>query len=924
MMKLFRNFTIFLLAVLFSQFSNAQSVPEPKITIHLDSARFNDFVKEVEKQTGYFFYYDAARFDSLTIDLDVKEQTIRAVLDQVFRGSDFTYALDLAKRVYITEGQKIITQLQPGLFNPNSPDNADLITYTTPDNDAQEKLLSTAESKVHDVGVKRYKIPPGNSTVTGYVRSAVTGEPVIGAAVFIESPSIGVTTDALGFYTLTIPRGKQKLRIKSTGMRETQRQIILYSDGKLDVEMRESVIALKEVSVKAGMDKNVVSTDMGQVKLTIKNLKQVPTVFGETDLLRTVLTLPGVKSVGENSTGLNVRGGSTDQNLILFNDAVIYNPSHLFGFFSAFNPDVLKDVELYKSTIPSKYGGRLSSVLDINSRDGNKKKFVASGGIGLVTGRLTLEGPIIKDKTSFIIGGRSTYSDWVLNRLDDIKYNKSSASFYDVNLQVSHEINQKNSLLVTAYMSKDRFKLLGDTTYSYQNQLAALKWKHTFNARLYSEFTASHSMYKYHMESQGLPLNAFDLKFDINQSQFKADFNYILHPKHTLNFGLSSVYYKLHPGSFQPRGEQSLVIPDKLEQEQALESALYLEDKFEVSPRLSINAGLRYSFYQYLGPRTVNKYVAGYPIDKIYEDGTQTYAAGKKIKGYGGPEYRLSMRYTLFDNLALKLSYNTLRQYIHLLSNTMTVSPTDIWKLSDQYIKPQTGSQISLGLYKNLRGNKIEVSLEGYYKRIHNFLDYKGGDSLIMNPRIEAAVLGTQGKAYGVEFMMKKMTGKLNGWVGYTYSRTLLRALDRESADAPNHGNYYPSNYDKPHDFTLVSNYRFTHRLSFSYNFTYSTGRPYTPPIGKYIIDGAERVYYADRNQYRIPDYYRMDVSVNIEGNHKIRKLAHSSWTLAVYNVLGRKNPSSVYFQTVGGQINGYQLSIFGRPIPTITYNFRF
>lgn len=923
-MKIFRNFTLLFSLIFFSQYGWAQHVTEPRITMRLDSARFNDFVKDVERQSGYFFYYDAARFDSLTIDLDVKDQTIRTVLEQVFRGSDFTYAFDTGKRVYITEGQKIITQLQPGLFNPNSPDGNEPVTYASPDNAAQEKLLSTAESKVHEIGIKKYKIQPGNSTVTGYIRSAVTGEPVVGAAIFIESPSIGVTTDALGFYALTIPRGKQKLKIKSFGMRETQRQVILYSDGKLDVEMRESVIALKEVSVKAGMDKNVVGTQMGQVKLTIKNLKQVPTVFGETDLLRTVLTLPGVKSVSENSTGLNVRGGSTDQNLIQFNDAVIYNPSHLFGFFSAFNPDVLKDVELYKSTIPSRFGGRLSSVLDINSRDGNKKKFVASGGVGLVTGRLTLEGPIIKDKTSFMLGGRSTYSSWLLKRLDDEKYNKSSASFYDINFNVSHEINEKNSLFVTAYMSKDKFKLFGDTTYSYQNQLASLKWKHTFNSRLYGEFTASHSKYNYEMESQGLPLNAFDLKFDINQSQFKADFNYVLHPKHTLDFGLSSIYYKLHPGSFQPNSEQSLVIPDELQREQALESALYIEDKFEVNPKLSITAGLRYSFYQYLGPRTVNKYVPGFPIDKIYEDGTQTYASGKKIKGYGGPEYRLSLRYTVYDNLALKVSYNTLRQYIHLLTNTMTVSPTDIWKLSDQYIKPQTGDQVSVGLYKNFRGNKIEVSLEGYYKNIQNFLDYKGGDSLIMNPRIEAAVLGTRGKAYGVELMVKKMTGKLNGWIGYTYSRTLLRALDRESPDAPNKGNYYPSNYDKPHDFTMITNYRLSHRFSVSFNFTYSTGRPYTPPVGKYIIDGAQRVYYADRNQFRIPDYYRADLAMNIEGNHKVRKLAHSSWTLAVYNVLGRKNPSSVYFQTQGGRVNGYQLSIFGQPIPTITYNFRF
>jgi hypothetical protein len=916
---------IFLFCCLLSvKQSLAQTVAVKKITMRLDSARFNEFVKQIESQTDYYFYYDATRFDSLTLDLNVTDLTVREVLDQVFRGSEFEYAIDDEKRIYVTQGQRIITQLQPGLFNPDVMGDGGGIIYEGPDDAMKEKLLSSAESKVHDIGIKKHKITPGNSTVTGYIRNAITGEPVIGAAVFIDSPSIGVTTDALGLYSLTIPRGKHVVRIKSFGMRETQRQIVLYSNGKLDIEMRESVIALKEVSVKAGMDKNVVSTQMGQVKLTIKNLKQVPTVFGETDLLRTIMTLPGIKSVGENSTGLNVRGGSTDQNLILYNDAVIYNPSHLFGFFSAFNPDVLRDVELYKSTIPSKYGGRLASVLDINSRDGNKKKYVVSGGIGLLTGRLTVEGPIVKDKTSFLLGGRSTYSNWLIRALDNPEYNKSSASFYDVNLHLSHEINEKNSLFLTAYTSDDRFRLYGDTLYTYQNQLAALKWKHTFNTKLYSEFTVSHSKYQYAMGASGLPLNSFDLKFNIQQSNFKADFSYILDPRHTIDFGVSSIYYKLSPGTFTPRGPESLIRPDELEREQGLESAVYVEDKFEVNPKLSLTGGIRFSFFQYLGPKTINKYVPGFPIDYPYQDGTETFGKGKNIQTYGGPEFRASMRYSVLDNLSLKLSYNTLRQYIHLLTNTMSVSPTDIWKLSDRYVKPQIGDQISLGLYRNFRGNKIEVSLEGYYKNIKNFLDYKGGDSLIMNHDIEAAVLNTNAKAYGVEFMMKKMTGKLNGWISYTYARTLLRAVDRESPEAPNDGNYYPSNYDKPHDFTMITNYRVSHRFSLSLNFTYSTGRPYTPPIGKYYIDGAQRVYYADRNQFRIPDYYRADIAMNIEGNHRVKKLAHSSWTLSVYNLLGRKNPSSVYFQTKDGQVNGYQLSIFGQPIPTITYNFRF
>lgn len=917
MKKIYQALLVISLLVSNATWVAGQGTAEPRINGQFNDIKFKDFVQTIESQTPYYFYYDATQLDNLQIFMQIQNQPLPAVLALVFKDTEYTYAIDAQNRVYITKGTAIITQL------PTDAASQDALSYAPP-GDEQEKMLATAENKLYEVGPRKVRITPGNSTVSGLVRNAVTGEPVIGAAVFIDASQIGVTTDVFGFYSLSIPRGKQKLRVKSVGMRETYRQIMLYSDGKLDVDVLESVTALKEVKIKAGQDANVASSSMGQVKLSIKTLKQVPTVMGETDLLRTVMTLPGVKSVGESSVGLNVRGGSADQNLILFNDATVFNPSHLFGFFSAFNPDILKDVELYKSSIPARLGGRLSSVLDISSRDGNKKKFVGSGGIGLITGRLSLEGPIVKDKSSFLIGGRSTYSNWLLKRLDTGEYNKSTASFYDVNAHISHEVNEKNSVYVTGYLSKDRFRLFGDTIYAYQNQLASLKWKHTFNAKLYGTFTAAYTNYEYAVASIQVPLNAFDLKFGIKQASGKAEFSYLLNARHTLDFGVSTIRYQVSPGNFQPRSSESLILPDQLEAEQGQESAIYIEDRFEVSPRLLITAGLRFSVFNYLGPKTVNQYLPGQPIDKLYDTGTQTYGAGEFIKTYGGPEYRISLRQMLTGDLSLKVSYNTLRQYIHLLSNTMVASPTDIWKLSDGYIKPQLGDQLAVGLYRNLRGNQIELSVEGYYKNIKNFLDYKGGDSLIMNPRIEAAVINTQGKAYGIELMLRKMTGKLNGWVGYTYSRSLLRASDRTSPDAPNDGNYYPSNYDKPHDFTAITNYRLSHRFSMSFNFTYSTGRPYTPPIGKYTIEGAQRIYYASRNQYRIPDYYRVDVSMNIEGNHKIRKLAHSSWTIAVYNLLGRKNPSSVYFQTQGGVVNGYKLSIFGQPIPTVTYNFRF
>ncbi len=916
--------TLLLLLVSFSTLF-AQTQSEKRLTLQLNDARFGQFVKEAEVQTSHYFYYDASQLDSLKITLQATDQTLVSVLLQVFKDTEFKFSIDDRQRVFVTSGQAIITQLPDDLFNLNTPNKeSDQNQYVAPTSEEQDKLLSTAESKLYNIGAQRQRITEGKSVISGYVRNAVTGEPVIGAAVYIESPSIGVSTDALGFFALTIPRGKHTLKVKSIGMRDTYRRIVLYGDGKLDIEMQESVTALKEVSITAGRDVNIAGTQMGQVKLNIKTMKQVPTAFGETDLLRTVLTLPGVKAVSESSVGLNVRGGSTDQNLILFNDAVVYNPSHLFGFFSAFNPDVIKEVELYKSTIPSKYGGRLSSVLEINSRDGNKKKFVGSGGIGLLTGRFAIEGPIVKEKSSFILAGRSTYSNWVLKKLDNPSFSKSTASFYDVNLHINHEINEKNSISLMGYLSKDQFRFFGDTAYSYQNQLASLKWKHTFNPKFYSVFTTAYSRYQYDIGSQSVPINAFDLKFDISQSTVKADFTYFLHPQHTLDFGVNTVYYKLYPGTLQPAHPESLLIPDIMESEQAVESAVYLEDRFDVSPRLSLSGGIRFSMFNYLGPKTVYTYTPGLPIDKIYTDGSQTYAAGKNIKTYQGPEYRVSARYLVNATTSLKVSYNTTRQYIHLLTNTMVMSPTDIWKLSDSYIKPQLGSQMALGVYRNLRGNKLELSVEAYYKNIQNFLDYKGGDSLILNHRVETAVISTTGKAYGIELMVKKLTGKLNGWVSYTYARSLLRANDRTSSDAPNKGNYYPSNYDKPHDFTMVSNYKFSHRFSLSLNFTYSSGRPYTPPIGKYILEGVPRIYYAERNQFRIPDYYRMDFSMNVEGNHKIKKLAHSSWTFAIFNVLGRKNPSSVYFRSQNGIVNGYMLSIFGQPIPTVTYNFRF
>jgi len=437
-------------------------------------------------------------------------------------------------------------------------------------------------------------------------------------------------------------------------------------------------------------------------------------------------------------------------------------------------------------------------------------------------------------------------------------------------------------------------------------------------------FTAAYDRYTYENNSVKNKVNAYKMSFDINQLNVKYDFTYTFSKTHLLDFGVGSIYYKLHPGSFTPFDKESLVVPDVLQPEQALESAVYVGDRLDVNPKISLSTGLRYSMFNYLGANNVNTYAPNLPIDESSFIKTVPYKSGQFIKTYGGPEVRFSGRYSLTKSFSVKAGYNTLRQYIHMLSNTTSISPTDIWKLSDPNIKPQYGDQVSLGLFKNFKTDSIEMSVEVYYKRLQNYLDYKSGAQLVLNPHIETDVINTKGKAYGVEFMVKKKAGKLHGWLSYTYSRTLLKMDDPNAGTIINNGNFYPSNYDKPHDATLVGNYAINHRFSLSLNVTYSTGRPITLPIGRYYYGGSQRALYSDRNAYRIPDYFRSDFSMNIEGNHKVHQFWHNSWTIGVYNLTGRKNPYSVYFTSENGVINGYKLSIFGSAIPFINFNIRF
>jgi hypothetical protein len=901
----------------------AQKNPQNLISGDFINLTIQDFTMQLEQQTNYYFYYDVSLFDSLRFTLKTDHEPLSIVMNRAFSKTEFTWSVGRYDEVFLMKGTFIQTNLMPAIVDTAKKKRSVYVEV----NESKDQNVSiqnaNLENKLYQIGTNAANNVQPYALVSGYVRDAKSGEAISGASIYIEKPKIGVASDQYGYYAISLPKGRLVLNIQSIGMKDTRRQILLSGDGKLNIDLQGLVMMLKNVTISAEKISNIRGVQMGVQKLDIKTLKQVPVVFGETDLLRVLLTLPGVKSVGEASTGLNVRGGSADQNLILFNDATIYNASHFFGLFSAFNPDIVKTVELYKSSIPARYGGRLSSVIDIESREGNKKEFAGSAGIGLVTSRLEIEGPLIKDKTSFMLAGRTTYANWLLSLLPQ-QYKLSRASFYDLNLNISHQINKNNNLYLTAYASKDNFNLNSDTLYGYGNLNLSLKWKHSFNDKLYGIFITGYDRYNYFISSENNPVNAYKLAFDINQSYFKAQFNFFLNSKHIFEFGFNTLYYKLDPGTFVPFAKTSLIIPDTVRQEQALESALYVSDKYSIIPQLVLETSLRYSVYNYLGQQNVNEYAPGLPKNEENVIAVKSYSAGQVIKTYGGPEYRISMRYAFSDNFSVKASYNTERQYIHMLSNTTAIAPTDIWKLSDPNILPQLGSQFSLGAYKNLKNNTIETSVEVYYKNIQNYLDYKSGAVLVLNHHIETDVLNTKGKAYGVELMIKKATGKLNGWVSYTFSRTLIKTDDSTAGEWVNKGSWYPTDYDEPNSATLVANYRVNHRFSVSLNFAYNTGRPITLPIGVFRYDNSFRTLYSDRNAYRIPDYVRADLSMNIDGNHKVHQKFHNSWTIGVYNLFGTHNPYSVYYISESGAVNGYKLSIFGSAIPFVNYNIRF
>ncbi|MBE6261087.1 MAG: TonB-dependent receptor [Prevotella sp.] len=682
---------------------------------------------------------------------------------------------------------------------------------------------------------------------------------------------------------------------------------------------------LAEIVVVGGRQSAVNNMMMGSEKFKPQLLKNIPSALGESDIMKIVLSLPGVTTVGEASSGYNVRGGATDQNLILFNGGTVYNPSHLFGLFTSFNSDMVEDVELFKSSIPVEYGGRISSVLKVTSKEANMQKFTGSASIGVLTSKADLEVPIVKDHVSLLLNARTTYSDWILKQLPEKSgYKDGTANFYDFGGVLTWKLNSMHRLKVFGYWSKDKFSFSSQEKYGYQNRNISAEWRSLLNEKVTATVSAGLDHYDYFNEETNVPSMAARLSFGIDQLWAKLHIRQRLAEKQVLSYGLSVQHYNVQAGEYEPVGEASRIKADQLQKEKALESAAYIDYERSLTDKLSVSAGLRYTMFNALGPRDVNYYADGeLPSERNL---VETRHESGVIKTYHAPEVRLSARYALQENLSLKAGFNTMHQYIHKVSNTSIMSPTDIWKLSDLNIKPQSGWQVAAGIYYETARKEYELSAEVYYKRISDYLNYRNSAVLLMNHHLETDVISTKGKAYGIELQAKKPFGKLNGWVSYTFSRTLLRQDDERVKMPLNNGDWYPAEYDRPHEVKAVLNLKFTERYSFSSNFNYATGRPTTLPAGKYYDSYHQRYmpYYSERNTYRIPDYMRLDLAFNIEPTHKLTSFLHTSFSFGVYNALARKNAYNIYYVSEGEKIQGYKLSVFGTAIPYVSINMRF
>jgi hypothetical protein len=746
-------------------------------------------------------------------------------------------------------------------------------------------------------------------TISGHVKDSKTGEAMIGATIMLEElPQIGTASNAYGFYSLTVSEGTYTIITRYMGYTPFSQQVVMKQNVKLNIELLEKGVEQKAVVVTGEKkDENIKEIQMGMEKLDVKSIQDIPVLFGEKDVIKTVQLLPGVKSGGDGNTGFYVRGGAADQNLILLDEANVYSASHFLGFFSVFNSDAIKDVTLFKGEMPSEYGGRLSSVLDIKMKDGNAKDFGVNGGIGLIASRLSVEGPIVSDKGSFSISGRRTYLDLFLKLSSDSSVNRVRLYFYDLNAKANYQLGENDRIYLSGYFGKDVLGFGNTFGIDWGNTTATFRWNHLFNEKMFSNTSLIYSTYDYTVIAN-INGNNLNLISKIKDEGVKQDFQYFFDSENGVKFGLNSIYHAIVPGTatFADSAQTSTL---ELTNKYSWENAFYISHDYKLSPIISVQYGVRFSFFSVLGPGVFYTYDSkGDRVDSL------AYGSGKFIKTYFNLEPRIALNYILDDESSLKASYGRTTQNLHLLSTSTTSNPTDMWIPNSNNVQPEIADQVSLGYFRNFEDNSYEFSAETYYKLLRNQIDYKDGAQIGVNENVESQLLFGSGRAYGLELFLKKKYGRLNGWIGYTLSRTELKFAEI------NNGNYYPAHQDRTHDISVVGIYQLSDKWTFSATWVYYTGNAVTFPSGKYrILEYNEVNYFTERNGYRMPAYHRLDLGATWQGER-------SSWTFSLYNAYGRENAYSIRFQkdpNDPAKTQAVQTALF-KFVPSITYNFRF
>lgn len=893
-----RRLTAFISLLLIGYSSFSQVLLDVRLNGIKERTPLIDFLTSLEKEKPVRFFYYEEWLAPFSVDSDLNGMTLQNALNQIVSGTDISYTFLFDYAVIFTKDP------QKALERQNLLRNA---------------VLARKNIEQYTIGNAKDNNPGKQVKFSGIVTNETNQDKMSGVVIRVNDSPATTTNDA-GAYQMVLSSGEHVITFQHVNFADKVLDLKIYTDGVINIVLEETPTILEEVVIS---DQAIVNTRMGQTSVRIKDIKRAPTFLGEVDIIKQLQTQPGVTTVGEVASGFNVRGGSADQNLVLYDGIPIFNTSHALGFFTAFNPEAVGQVTFYRGGIPSEFGGRVSSVLNIASKEGSYEKWGASGGLGIISSHLTVGGPVKRDTTSLMVSARSSYSNWMLR---SVKSNykdvaNSSVDFYDGSLKLSHKFTARTKLILSGYLSHDQFSLATDTLFSWNNYAGSLRVDHAFSSKLFSSFALGAGHYNYALQEED-PENAFNLKYSVTYPSLKIDFNY--NGRHELSFGLHSTYYTFKPGTLQPTKETSGIRALTMQDEPSLETGFYISDGFYVKENLFAEVGLRYNVFNRLGPGDVFLYPADKPREQRNAIDSVSYAKGEIVQTYHGLEPRASLRYTLDENASIKFGYNRINQYVHLITNTAAITPVDIWQSSNLHFRPQIADQVSIGYYRNLNESMFETFVEVYYKTIRNILDFKDGASLILNDRLETALLSGKATSYGAEFSVSKIRGRLSGTLNYTYSRSLRRINGQDDSEKINEGNVYASNYDQPNVVNLTWRYGMSRRHFFSGTFVYHTGRPMSLPQSVYQVDGVTVSDFSYRNQYRLPDYHRLDLAFIIEGNHKRKKLWDGTWVLSFYNVYGRKNAYSVFFmEDARGYLKPYKLSVVGSIIPSLSYTFK-